>query len=178
MESTTPRREEWIQPTDIMLTSTFKWMAKVCEMLLCSLQFFNHPPEMRDINTAAHGNIPQIRTSERGRPLPGFEGCSADTIMVVAVWGPVTNDCVVAVGTSVPCGVVITNPAKRRRKTITVCVTCLSNRQRSNCQNLKTRTKLANVKPSNGSSISILHLTEQLVKAELDYFIRNIRKFL
>lgn len=34
--------------------------------------------------------------------LPVFEGCSADTIMVVAVWGPVTNDCVEAVGTSVP----------------------------------------------------------------------------
>lgn len=34
--------------------------------------------------------------------LPVFEGCSADTIMVVAVWGPATNDCVVAVGTSVP----------------------------------------------------------------------------
>lgn len=36
------------------------------------------------------------------RVLPAFEGCSADTIMVVAVWGPVTNDCVEAVGTSVP----------------------------------------------------------------------------
>lgn len=38
--------------------------------------------------------------------------------MVVAVWGPVTNDCVEAVGTSVPWGVVITNPAKRRRDTV------------------------------------------------------------
>ncbi|MEQ2212528.1 hypothetical protein XENOCAPTIV_000889 [Xenoophorus captivus] len=34
--------------------------------------------------------------------LPVFEGCIADTIMVVAVGGPVTNDCVEAVGTSVP----------------------------------------------------------------------------
>lgn len=50
--------------------------------------------------------------------LPVFEGCSADTIMVVAVWGPVTNDCVEAVGTSVPWGVVITNPAKRKRETV------------------------------------------------------------
>lgn len=70
-------------------------------------------------------------------PLPAFEGCSADTIMVVAVWGPVTNDCVVALGTSVPCGVVITNPAKRKRNTITMCVCvcvlhCLDNLQ---CRN-------------------------------------------
>lgn len=48
--------------------------------------------------------------------LPVFEGCTADTIMVVVVGGPVTNDCVEAVGTSVPCGVVITNPAERRNK--------------------------------------------------------------
>lgn len=36
------------------------------------------------------------------RVLPVLEGCNADTIMVVAVGGPVTNDCVEAVGTSVP----------------------------------------------------------------------------
>lgn len=34
--------------------------------------------------------------------LPAFEGCNADTIIVVAVGGPATNDCVEAVGTSVP----------------------------------------------------------------------------
>lgn len=50
--------------------------------------------------------------------LPEFEGCTADTIMVVAVGCPATKDCVEAVGTSVPCGVVITNPAKRKRKTV------------------------------------------------------------
>lgn len=55
---------------------------------------------------------------ERGVSLPAFEGCSADTIMEVAVWAPVTNDWVDAVGTSVPWGVVITNPAKRERETV------------------------------------------------------------
>lgn len=40
--------------------------------------------------------------SQCANELPAFEGCSADTIMEVAVWGPVTNDCVDAVGTSVP----------------------------------------------------------------------------
>lgn len=50
--------------------------------------------------------------------LPVFEGCSVDTIMVVAVGCPATNDCVEAVGTSVPWGVVITNPAKRKRETV------------------------------------------------------------
>lgn len=34
--------------------------------------------------------------------LPVFEWCTADTIMVVAVGCPATNDCVEAVGTSVP----------------------------------------------------------------------------
>lgn len=108
-----------------------------------------HPQQIRNINTATSENVllPVVsnvslcsKMSESGRPLPEFEGCSADTIMVVAVWGPVTNDCVVAEGTSVPCGVVITNPAKRKRNTITVCVMhCLGNLCR-NCQNLKTRT--------------------------------------
>lgn len=88
--------------------------------------------------------------SERGWPLPVFEGCSADTIMVVAVWGPATNDCVVAVGTSVPCGVVITNPAKRKRNTVTVCgMCCLAKLQCRNCHNLRTRAKPAE-KPSCG----------------------------
>lgn len=74
-------------------------------------------------------------------PLPAFEGCSADTIMVVAVWGPVTNDCVVALGTSVPCGVVITNPAKRKRNTITVCVLhCLDNLLHLTIRNIRMRT--------------------------------------
>lgn len=58
--------------------------------------------------------------------LPVFEGCRADTIMVVAVWGPATNDCVVAVGTSVPWGVVITNPAKRKREAVMWLSTWLS----------------------------------------------------
>lgn len=89
------------------------------------------------------------------------------------MWGPVTNDCVVAVGTSVPCGVVITNPAKRRRETITVCVTCLGNRQQLPKSEDKNKTW-----KSKGSSESIVHLTEQLFKAKLDYFIRNIGKFL
>lgn len=51
--------------------------------------------------------------------LPVFEGCTADTIMVVALWGPATKDCVEAVGTSVPCGVVITNPAGKKRESLT-----------------------------------------------------------
>lgn len=34
--------------------------------------------------------------------LPAFEWCTVDTIMVVAVGCPATNDCVEAEGTSVP----------------------------------------------------------------------------
>lgn len=103
---------------------------------------------MRNSSTATRGNIflPVLSSvvcvngSERGWPLPVFEGCSADTIMVVAVWGPVTKDCVDAVGTSVPCGVVITNPATRKRNTITVCAMCgLDKLQRRNRHNLRTR---------------------------------------
>lgn len=91
-----------------------------------------------------------------------FEGCSADTIMVVAVWAPVTNDCVVAVGTSVPCGVVITNPAKRKRNTITACVMrCLHN-----LQELKTRRKLGKNASMWKPQQSGLHLSERLVEAE------------
>lgn len=57
--------------------------------------------------------------------LPAFDGCTADTIMVVAVGGPATNDCVEAVGTSVPWGVVITKPAKLKKKNCNLAVKIL-----------------------------------------------------
>lgn len=92
-------------------------------------------------------------------PLPVFEWCSADTIMVVAVCGPVTNDCVVAVGTSVPCGVVITNPAKRKRNTITACVMhCLDNLQSLD----KNKTYRQN--PSYGMSTSNRTITKKRMR--------------
>lgn len=54
-----------------------------------------------------------------GECLPAFEGCSVDTIMVVA-GGPETKDWDEAEGeTSVPWGVVITSPAERERQTVT-----------------------------------------------------------
>ena len=98
-------------------------MPKVCEMVPCLLKESTKNKKHSIKTLRVVGSVfLDLRTRESGWPLPEFEGCSADTIMVVAVWGPVTNDCVVAVGTSVPCGVVITNPAKRKRNTITVCV--------------------------------------------------------